>query len=127
VAVTRSKRFPCPTAQSALQSSKRCVLSTLSSTSQGKRDNHGKLDDCTKRMSDQKNDRRTTTGRMSLEETGRQTRCMSGTGDRWELGNKPGRENGSPSVSEILQEINDNCSSLLKTMNKGKRDRVSQR
>jgi len=52
---------------------------------------------------------------------------MSGTGDRWELGNKPGRENGSPSVSEILQEINDNCSSLLKTMNKGKRDRVSQR
>jgi len=51
---------------------------------------------------------------------------MSSTGDRWELGKKPGREYGSPSISETLREINDNCS-LPKAMNKANRDCVGQR
>ena len=89
--------------------------------------NHGKLDECKKGKSDQKNDGRTTIGRMSLGIHGysRQMWCISSTGDRWESGNKPGKEYSSPSVSEILQEINDDCSSL-KAMNKVKRVCVSQ-
>jgi hypothetical protein len=51
---------------------------------------------------------------------------MGSTSDRWGLRDKPGREYGSPSVSEILQEINDNCS-LLEAMNKVKRDYVRPR
>jgi hypothetical protein len=51
---------------------------------------------------------------------------MSTSGDRWESGNKPGREDGSPGVSEIIQEISNNCG-LLKTINQVKRGCLSQR
>lgn len=33
---------------------------------------------------------------------------MSSTGDKWEVGSTPGREYGSPGVSEFLQEISNN-------------------